>query len=155
MSWHLRLGHSSFPCLNKLFHTLFKGLNCSSFYGSFFFLSKSHCATYLPTPYQTSKPFYLIHSDVWDPYKVITISEKIWFVTFIYDHTRLCLVYLMNDKSKVEKLSKDFNMMIENQFQWHRILGRNFRDFSKRKRNLSPIHMCWYYSTKWNCWEKE
>lgn len=57
MLWHLRLGHPSFPYMNKLFPTLFKGLNCSSFYRDSCFLSKSHRTVYLPRPYQASKPF--------------------------------------------------------------------------------------------------
>ncbi|XP_059632903.1 eIF-2-alpha kinase GCN2 isoform X3 [Cornus florida] len=117
MLWHFRLGHPSFPYLKKLFPSLFKGLDCSSFYCENCFLSKSHRTTYSPKPYQTSKPFYLIHSDVWGPSRITTLSGKKWFVTFIDDHTRLCWVYIMNEKSEVEKLFKDFYMMIENQFQ--------------------------------------
>ena len=33
------------------------------------------------------------------------------------DHTRLCWIYLMSEKSEVEKLFKVFYNMIENQFQ--------------------------------------
>jgi IS30 family transposase len=42
---------------------------------------------------------------------------KRWFVTFIDNHTRLCWIYLMHEKSEVEKIFKDFYNMIENQFQ--------------------------------------
>ena len=38
-------------------------------------------------------------------------------MTFIDDHTRLCWVYLMREKSKVERIFKEFYRMIENQFQ--------------------------------------
>ena len=81
------------------------------------FLSKSHCTTYLPKSYRTSKPFYLFHSDVWGPSNVTTMPGKRWFMTFIDDHTRLCWIYLMREKSEVEKLFKDFYNMIQNQFQ--------------------------------------
>ena len=37
MFWHLRLGPPSFIYLKHLFRTLFKGLDCSSFYCFFFF----------------------------------------------------------------------------------------------------------------------
>ena len=37
-------------------------------------------------------------------------------MTFIDDHTRLCWIYLMHDKSEVENLFKSFYNMIENQF---------------------------------------
>ena len=38
-------------------------------------------------------------------------------MTFIDDHTRLCWVYLMAEKSEVERIFKEFYRMIENQFQ--------------------------------------
>lgn len=53
--------------------------------------------------YSASKPFYLIHSHVWGPSKIKTMSGKKWFVTFIDDHTRLCWVYLTEKKPEVEQ----------------------------------------------------
>ena len=38
-------------------------------------------------------------------------------MTFIDDHTRLCWVYLIREKSEVEKIFKEFYRMIEHQFQ--------------------------------------
>ena len=81
------------------------------------FWAKSQRKTYIPKPYHASKPFYLFHSDVWGPSKVTTILGKKWFVTFIDDRTRLCWVYLMREKSEVERIFKEFYRMIENQFQ--------------------------------------
>ena len=74
--WHLRLGHPSFLYLKYLFPSLFKGLDCSSFYCENCYLSKSHHTTYDIKPYVPSKPFYLIHSDVWRPSKITIISRK-------------------------------------------------------------------------------
>ena len=76
MFWHLRLGHLGFLYLKHFFPTLFKGLDCSSFYCESFYLSKNHRTTYYPKPYVPSKPFNLIHSDVWRPSKITTISRK-------------------------------------------------------------------------------
>jgi transposase InsO family protein len=117
MVWHCRLGHPSFSYLKHLFPSLFKNINSASFQCESCLLSKSHRATYFPKPYRASKPLYLFHSDVWGPSKVTTMSRKRWFVTFIDDHTRLCWIYLMHEKSEVEKIFKDFYNMIENQFQ--------------------------------------
>lgn len=74
--WHLRLGHPSFPYLRHLFPSLFKGLDCSSFQCESCHLSKSRRSTYLSKPYHASKPFYQIHSDIWGPSKVTTLSGK-------------------------------------------------------------------------------
>ena len=67
MLWHHRLRHPSFPYLKKLFPSLFKGLNCSEFHCENCILSKSHRTIYPSRPYQASKPFYLIHSDILGP----------------------------------------------------------------------------------------
>lgn len=80
-------------------------------------LSKDHLIKFAPKPYRPSKPFYLIHSDVWGPSKVTALSCKRWFITFIDVHTRLCWVYLLNKKSDVTSVFKDFFYMIEIQFQ--------------------------------------
>ena len=90
MLWHYRLGHPSFSYLKKLFPMLFQGLDCSKFHCESCILSKSHKTFYPPRPYQPSRPFYLIHIDVWGPSRINTISGKKLFVTFIDDHTRLC-----------------------------------------------------------------
>ena len=117
MLWHHRLGHPSFPYLKKLFPSLFKGLNCSELYCESCILSKSHRTIYPSRLSQASKPFYLIHNDIWGPSRINTNSGKKWFVTFINDHTRLCWVYLIKEKSEVESLFKIFYSMIENLFQ--------------------------------------
>lgn len=96
---------------------MFQGLDCSEFCCEKCILSKSHRPFYPSKPYQASRPFYLIHSDVWGPSKLNTVSGKRWFVTFIDDHTRLCWIYLMSKKSEVEILFKNFYYMIEAQFQ--------------------------------------
>ena len=90
MQWHLRLGHHSFPYLRHLFPKLFEGVDYSKFQCESCHLSKDHCVKFVPKPYHPSKPFYFIHSDVWGPSRVTTLSGKRWFITFIDDHTRLC-----------------------------------------------------------------
>ena len=69
MLWHLRLGHPSFPYLKYLYPELFKSVDCFSFQCETCYLSKSHKNSYISKPYIASKPFYLIHSDVWGPPK--------------------------------------------------------------------------------------
>jgi hypothetical protein len=114
MLWHYRLGHPNFLYLKKLFPTLFKGIGCSLFNCEHYILSKSHRSNYPSKTYQPSRPFYLIHSDVWGPSRIPTFSNEKWFVTFIDDHTRLCWVYLMTDKFEVKTVFQNFYNMIEN-----------------------------------------
>ena len=116
MQWHLRLSHSSFLYLRCIFPKLFKGVDYSLFQYESCHLSKDHRVKFVSKSYSPSKPVYLIHSDVWGPSKVTTLSEKRWFVTFIDDHTRLCWIYLLSKKSEVERFFKEFYYTIETQF---------------------------------------
>jgi transposase InsO family protein len=117
MLWHKRLGHPSFPYLKYLFPKFAKEINSSQFHCEACHLAKDHRVSFTSKVYSASQPFYLIHSDVWGPSKIKTMSGKKWFVTFIDDHTRVCWVYLLEKKSEVEQRFKDFVQMIENQFQ--------------------------------------
>lgn len=76
MLWHLKPRHPSFQYLKHLFPYLFKNLNCSSFQCESCVLAKSHRNTYISKPYRASKPFYMIHSDVWGPLRIKTLSDK-------------------------------------------------------------------------------
>jgi len=62
---------------------LFRGVDYSKIYCENCILSKSQRTNFFSKPYQSSKPFYLIHSDVWGPSRIKTLSGKKWFVTFI------------------------------------------------------------------------
>ena len=101
--WYLWLGHPSFLYFKHLFPTLYKNADCSSFHFKRCYLSKSHHVSYLSNSYHASKPFYLIHIDVWDLSRIITNSDKRLFVTFIDDHTRLCCLffYLKNLRLRI------------------------------------------------------
>ena len=94
-----RLGHPSFQYLKHLFPSLFKNKNPSSFQCEFCELAKHHRTSFPLQPYRLSKPFSLIHSDVWGSSRVSTLSAKKWFVTFIDYHTRVSWVYLLREKS--------------------------------------------------------
>ena len=117
MVWHYRLGHPSFSYMKHLFPWFFKNIDPLSFQCESCILAKSQRITYISKPYIASKPFYLFHSDVWRPSEVTTSSGKKWFVTFTDDHTQLCWVFLMKEKSEVGKFFQEFYNMIENQFQ--------------------------------------
>lgn len=81
-------------------------------------------------------------------------------MTYIDDHTILCWVYLMSEKSEVEKLFKDFYTMVENQFQTKIcILHSNngtehfneiLRIFLKEKGIHINLHVA-IPPTKWHC----
>lgn len=76
MLWHYRLGHPSFYYLKRLFPSLFLNKNPSSFQCEICILAKQHRSTYSPQPYKPTKPFFLIHSDVWGPSRTSTLFGK-------------------------------------------------------------------------------
>lgn len=115
MLWHSRLRHPSFQYLQYLFSNLFRNKNLSSFQCDVCQLSKHHRASFHTRTYHASRQFSLIHSDVCGPTKTPTNSGKRWFITFIDDHTRLSWVYLLKDKSEVERYFKFFFDMEETQ----------------------------------------
>ena len=106
MLWHFRLGHPSFHYLKKLFPTVFVNKDPSSLHCEFCVLAKHHRASYSSKSYQPSKPFHLIHSDIWGPSQIPTLSGKRWFITFIDVHTRLTWVYLLREKGDIANVFK-------------------------------------------------
>ncbi|KAA0065411.1 Retrovirus-related Pol polyprotein from transposon TNT 1-94 [Cucumis melo var. makuwa] len=94
-----------------LFPNLYSKIKVSNLSCDVCIRAKQHRVSFPIQPYKPTHPFTLVHSDVWDPSKVTTSSEKQWFVTFIDDHTRLTWVFLISDKSKVTSIFWGFYHM--------------------------------------------
>ena len=95
MLWHYRLGHPNFMYLEKLFPSLFINKNSKSFGCEICQFSKHTRSSYASISYKPSRPFVMIHSDVWGPSRVKNITGTRWFVSFVDDHTRLTWLFLM------------------------------------------------------------
>lgn len=104
MLWHFRLGHPNFQYLKYLIPCLFKNQDSSLFQCDICELSKHHRASFPLQPYKSTKPFSVIHNDVWGPSSDNTIMGKRWFVTFIDDHIRILLGTSVKDKLEVEQV---------------------------------------------------
>lgn len=111
----LRLEYPSFLYLKFCFQICLKEfIVCLIFTMKFSFLLK----IIKPLIYQSlTKTFELIHSDVWGTSKVVTHNDKLWFMTFIDDHTRLSWIYLLTNFFEVNDTFKCFYNVIEIQFQ--------------------------------------
>ena len=96
---------------------LFKNKDLAFFQCEICKLAKHHRSTFSIQPYQPSKHFLLIHTDIWGPSRISTRCGKKWFVTFIDDHTRVCWVCLLKEKSKVESVFQKFYSKVLTQFQ--------------------------------------
>jgi len=58
----------------------------------------------------------MIHSDVWGPCSVTSLSGFKWFVTFIDCHTRMTWIYMLRGKHEVFRCFQDFHNLVVNQF---------------------------------------
>ena len=114
MLLHYRLGHHNFSYMRHLFPNLIS--NNDSFKCEVCLLVKHTRVSFPIQHYWPSRPFSLIHSDLWGPSRVNSISNKRWFISFINDHTRVCWVYLLHDKSEVATMFENFYNMIFTQY---------------------------------------
>ena len=86
--WHARLGHASFKYLCQLFPLLNKSCQQENFKCVVCELSKHIRSSYIPRMSRAPSPFDIIHSDVWGPSPVTSLTGHRYYVTFIDDHTR-------------------------------------------------------------------
>ncbi|KAA0054937.1 Beta-galactosidase [Cucumis melo var. makuwa] len=132
-------GHPNFTYMKYLFSHLFLKIDVSSLSCDMCIRAKQHRVSFPSQPYKPTQPFTLIHSDVWGPSKVTTSSRKMWFVTFIDDHTRLTWVYLITDKSEVSAIFQNFYHTIETQFHKKITILRSDNGREFQNHNLSEF----------------
>ena len=98
------------------FPSLFANSDISGFSCDIYELAKSHRASFQLILNKSPLLFMVIHSDVWGPSKVPTLSGSHWFVTFIDDCTKMTWLCLMKTKDEVNLLFQKFHKMIETQY---------------------------------------
>ncbi|KAK9911087.1 hypothetical protein M0R45_035010 [Rubus argutus] len=109
--WHQRLAHPSEKVLSSLFPNLCKEDNqCQICH-----LSKSSRLPFSSSLSRASKPFEIVHSDIWGPVLESYDGFK-YFVTFVDDFTRITWLYLLKFKSDVVNVFKDFHKLVHTQF---------------------------------------
>jgi transposase InsO family protein len=114
--YHCRLGHLSFSTLSRIYPSLFSSCHRESLVCDACELAKHTRGTYPSRALRSNKPFDVIHSDVWGPCEVHSISGHRWFVTFIDCFSRYTWLYLLKNKSDVFSVFKDLFALIRNQF---------------------------------------
>ncbi|KAL3346144.1 hypothetical protein AABB24_024872 [Solanum stoloniferum] len=65
----------------------------------------------------SSKPFDLLHLDLWGPYHMPTHDHYKYFLTIVDDHSRSTWVHLLSCKSNTLQVIKVFVKLIKTQFQ--------------------------------------
>lgn len=107
MLWHQRLGHIGEKGLRALKNkSLVEGIDdCNMEFDFCSFHSSSH------------KYFGVldyIHSDVFGPINVPSISRSLYFVSFIDDYSRRTFVYFLISKYEAFSWFKEFKSLVEN-----------------------------------------
>ena len=84
---------------------------------------------------RSSKPFDLIHSDVWGPAPTFHTHGLSYFITFVDDCTRMCWVYFLKHKTEVFDTFVKFYNMLQTQFQTQpkTLRSDNGREYIKPK----------------------
>ena len=116
---HLPLSHPHFSLLEYMFPLLFKDTIVFDFQCEVCQFEKHYRTSFPINSIKCSKPFSLIHFDIWEPAKIFYIfyiHGTRWFVTFIDDYIRIAWLFFMKDKSEVSSLLPQFHKMIFTQF---------------------------------------
>ncbi|KAJ7968090.1 Retrovirus-related Pol polyprotein from transposon TNT 1-94 [Quillaja saponaria] len=116
VQWHRRLGHPSFLVLGNMFTDLLKHCTMNNLLCDACEFAKHKRASYLLLNNKSTTPFALIHSDVWGPSRVVSLSGYKWFVTFIDCFSRTTWVYLLRAKNEVFTCFQMFHKLVCTQF---------------------------------------
>jgi histone deacetylase 1/2 len=76
---------------------------------------KSHQLLYPRSTSISSRPLELVFSDVWGPTPT-SVGRNNFYVSFIDDYSKFTWIYLLRHKSEVFQCFKDFQQLVERQF---------------------------------------
>jgi hypothetical protein len=96
-----RFGHPPFTSMSHSYPSLFNACPRESLICDAREFAKHTRVPYPSLGLRSNKPFDVIHSDVWGPCEVKSVSGHRWFVTFIDGFSRYTWLYLLKYKSDV------------------------------------------------------
>jgi histone deacetylase 1/2 len=116
--WHHRLGHAAPAIVHQVLHRhqlpFAKESNNSSVCDACQ-QGKSHQLPYPRSNSVSSSPFDLVFSDVWGPASN-SVGRNNYYVSFIDDYSKFVWIYLLRKKSEVFQIFRDFQSLVERQF---------------------------------------
>ena len=65
---------------------------------------------------KTSRPFQMIHCDIWGPFSLPSHSNSRFFLTIVDDFSHATWIYLMAIKSETSHILQSFFAMVHTQF---------------------------------------
>ena len=78
--------------------------------------AKSHRLPFMLFNSQATKPFELVHSDLWGPSLIKSITGAKYFLLFIDDYSHFTWLYLLNSEDETFSIFLKFHKMVEVQF---------------------------------------
>ena len=123
--WHSCLGHASSSVIQQIVSRHKLGVssssNCSGVVCDAYQMGKSNQLPYPKSNSVSSKPFELVFSDVWGA-APNSVGRHSYYVSFIDDFSKYTWIYLLRFKYEVFQCLRDFQNMVERQFN-HKILA--------------------------------
>ena len=111
---HSQLGHPSLQVLKKIrpeFQSISE-LVCESC-----IQGKHIRASHPPRVHNRSKsPFALVHSDVWGPCSIESVSSYRYFVTFVHDFSRATWISIIKSRQEIFEKFTIFCSLVQTQF---------------------------------------
>eukprot|EP00253_Pinus_taeda_P034563 PITA_34563 len=121
MLWHQRLGHIGEKGLRILHGKgMVEGMSNSSLDFDFYenCVYGKHNYVSFPSGGKRAKQILeLVHSDVFGPVKVPSLSKSVYYVSFIDDFSRNTWMCFLKKKSEVFDKFKEFKALVENQIE--------------------------------------
>lgn len=114
-AWHSRLGRLSSTILRDFhfrFNLLHSGLSASSICSSCQ-LGKSKKLPLSSSSSFTTKPWELIHCDIWGAAPILSISGFKYYIVFIDDYSRYCWSFPLVHRSNVYHVFANFKSLAE------------------------------------------
>ena len=118
--WHHRLGH---PSNNVLRSALLSSLSFLDVCNKTVFDLDSHCKHCLSgkmhqlpfnkSDFVASKPFELVHSDVWGPAPITSINDFRYYLVFVDDYSKFSWLYVIPQTPKGLKHEKDISKYLQ------------------------------------------
>jgi histone deacetylase 1/2 len=140
--WHHRLGHPAAAIVQQVVHhhhlPVAKESN-NKYVCDACQQGKSHQLPYPRSSTISDSAFDLVFSDVWGPAPT-SVGRNNYYVSFIDDHTKFVWIYLLHKKSEVFQCFKDFQTLIERQFD--KKIRSIQTDWGGEYQALSPFFKC-------------
>ena len=76
-------GHPPFQVLKTMFSLLFKNDAVESFHCDIYKIAKHHRVSLPLSNTKSFQPFFLVHTDIWRPFKISNFTGAKWFVSLL------------------------------------------------------------------------